>query len=141
MGPPGRGGWGSAKRGIVISRKPPISHCGMRFHNVKRIVRCNIAYMVRCNITTMAVWSLCGATYPIRHVAVQHNRRGSLNRVGNMVRCNITIMAVWLYGAVQHWGGGYAGARVARVKAREDSHSPKISTPNPKKLPCNLTIQ
>ena len=98
VGPPGPGGGGSAKRGIASSFKPPISHCGMTFHNAERILRCNIAYMVRCNIgtmvrcniATMASWSLCGATYPIRHDAVQHNTHnaimviwgGCLNRAG-----------------------------------------------------------
>jgi hypothetical protein len=71
VGPPGQGGGGSAKRGIDLSIKPPISHCGTTSHNAERIVRCNIATMVRCNIANMVrcnitllpLWLLCGATY------------------------------------------------------------------------------
>lgn len=84
--------------------------------------------MVRCNITLLPLWSLCGATYPIRHVAVQHNNPTAnmgiwwvrLNRAGNMVRCNITLTPMWVYGAVQHSGAGYAGARVARINPSID---------------------
>lgn len=66
------------------------------------------------------MWSLCGATYPIRHVAVQHNNPTAnvgiwwvcLNRAGNMLRCNITLTPMWVFGAVQH------GGRAMRVRGR-----------------------